>query len=278
MREISFVKGHGTLNDFVLLADPDRLQHLSGADVALLCDRRAGVGGDGILRAVRAGHLPDWDGDPDTWFMDYRNADGSLAEMCGNGLRVFVRYLLAEGLANSERVTVLTRAGLRTGEVLPDGRIAVTMGAVAVGGPVEVDVAGRTLAATAVDVGNPHAVCVLPEGEELAGFDLATQPTWRPADAFPAGVNVELVERVGPGRLRMRVHERGSGETWSCGTGVVAAAAVAGEGWADGHAVRVEVPGGSLEVRLLDGEAVLTGPAVLVARGTIDLDAAGGER
>jgi diaminopimelate epimerase len=270
MREISFVKGHGTLNDFVLLADPDRLQQLSEADVALLCDRRAGVGGDGILRAVRAGHLPGWDGDPDTWFMDYRNADGSVAEMCGNGLRVFLRYLLAEGLANSERITVLTRAGLRSGEVLPDGRIAVTMG--------PVDVAGRRLAATAVDVGNPHAVCVLPEGADLAGFDLSTPPVWAPADAFPSGVNVELVERAGPDRLRMRVHERGSGETRSCGTGVVAAAAVAGAGWADGRAIRVDVPGGSLEARLQDGEAVLTGPAVLVARGTIDLDAAGGER
>lgn len=267
MREISFVKGHGTLNDFVLLADPDRLQHLSGADVALLCDRRAGVGGDGILRAVRAGHLPDWDGDPDTWFMDYRNADGSLAEMCGNGLRVFLRYLEEEGLVVGTEVTVATRAGLRTGRFLPDGRVAVTMGRARIGAQVQVRLGADTWPATAVDVGNPHAVCIV-EADRLDALDLTHDaPSWEPAGAFPHGANIEFVVREAPGRLRLRVHERGVGETESCGTGVVAAAAA----MRDDDTYTVDVPGGTLQVDLGGEEAVLTGPAVVVARGQCTL-------
>ncbi|WP_414703462.1 diaminopimelate epimerase [Propionicimonas sp.] len=261
---LEFAKGHGTRNDFVVFADPDNLLDLTAAQVSFLCDRRGGVGGDGILRAVRANQVPEWSGERDVWFMDYRNADGSIAEMCGNGVRVFLRYLEEEGLVTGERVSVATRAGLRTGRFLPDGRIAVTMGPATCGGEVRLTVGANSWPATSVNVGNPHAVAELETAAQLAALDLSVPPTWEPADAFPSGVNAEFVVREAPGRIRLRVHERGVGETESCGTGVVAAAAAAGQ---SDHCT-VEVIGGTLEVDLTGPEAVLIGPAVVVARGT----------
>jgi diaminopimelate epimerase len=264
---LDFAKGHGTRNDFVLFADPDNLFELTDAQVAFLCDRRGGIGGDGILRAVRCARMPGWEAEDERWFMDYRNADGSIAEMCGNGLRVFLRYLDEEGLVLGNEVTVATRAGLRTGRYLPDGRVAVTMGPARLGDEVVVGLGGSRWPATAVDVGNPHAVCVV-DAAALDELDLAHQaPAWEPADAFPNGVNVEFVVRTAPGRIRLRVHERGVGETESCGTGVVAAAAA----MRDLDTYTVDVPGGTLEVDLGGEEAVLVGPAVIVARGTCTL-------
>ncbi len=264
---IEFAKGHGTRNDFVLFADPDNLYNLTPAQVAFLCDRRGGIGADGILRAARCAMVPGWQAEGERWFMDYRNADGSVAEMCGNGLRVFLRYLEQEGLVNGPEVTVATRAGLRTGTFLPDGRLAATMGPARVAGRVTVHHGHREWTATSVDVGNPHAVVLLDDDEDLAALDLTVAPGWEPAGAFPAGVNVEFVVREAPGRLRLRVHERGVGETESCGTGVVAAAVALG----DADRVTVDVPGGRLEVDLTGDVAVLTGPAVVVARGTCTL-------
>ncbi len=261
---LDFAKGHGTRNDFVVFADPDNLLELTAEQVALLCDRRGGIGGDGILRAVRANQLREWTGERDVWFMDYRNADGSIAEMCGNGVRVFLRYLEEEGLVAGEHVSVATRAGLRTGRFQTDGRIAVTMGPVTRGAEVRLTVGDKSWPATSIDVGNPHAVAELANDAELADLDLSVAPTWEPADAFPNGVNAEFVVREAPGRIRLRVHERGVGETESCGTGVVAAAAAAGQ---SDHCT-VEVIGGTLEVDLTGPEAVLIGPAVVVARGT----------
>lgn len=261
---LEFAKGHGTRNDFVVFADPDNLLDLTAEHVTFLCDRRGGVGGDGILRAVRANQVPEWTGVRDVWFMDYRNADGSIAEMCGNGVRVFLRYLEEEGLVTGEQVSVATRAGLRTGRFLADGRIAVTMGPATRGGDVRLTVGGESWAATSVDVGNPHAVVELDNDAQLVALDLTVAPTWEPAGAFPNGVNAEFVVREAPGRLRLRVHERGVGETESCGTGVVAAAAAAGQ---SDHCT-VEVIGGTLEVDLSGPEALLIGPAVVVARGT----------
>ncbi len=267
MRTIDFAKGHGTRNDFVLLADPDNLLDLDDDQVRFLCDRRAGIGGDGVLRAVRAGLVPEWDGPGDVWFMDYRNADGSIAEMCGNGLRVFLRYLEEEGLVTGPKAAVATRAGLRSGTFGPDGRISVTMGPVQLGGEVTVEADGRSWPARCVEVGNPHAVVLLGSEAELAGLDLSRPPTWFPSGTFPAGANVEFVVRRAPGRIRLRVHERGVGETSSCGTGAVAAAAA----MADAGSYTIQVPGGTLEVDLSGPEALLTGPAVVVARGTCTL-------
>ncbi len=268
MRSVDFAKGHGTRNDFVLFVDRDGQLNLSDAEVAFVCDRRSGIGADGILRAVESTVMLGADGTAGQWFMDYRNADGSIAEMCGNGLRVFLRYLAEEKLVDpSSPITVGTRAGLRTGWFGDDGQVSVTMGAVALGEQVQVTLDSRTWSATSVDVGNPHAVVILDPCDDLDALDLTQQPTWEPASAFPSGVNVEFVEPVRPDEVRMRVHERGVGETQSCGTGVVAVAGVTGAG----RTSTVRVPGGVLQVDLTGDDALLTGPAVVVARGRCDL-------
>ncbi|MDR3070281.1 MAG: diaminopimelate epimerase [Propionibacteriaceae bacterium] len=269
--DLQFAKGHGAKNDFVIFADEHDSLHLAPAQIARVCDRRSGIGADGTLRAVRGRHIPQWDGDPDIWFMDYHNSDGSLAEMCGNGLRVFVKYLLANGLATGPVVQVGTRAGLRHGEMLDDGRIAVWMGKVVLADAPQITVnAGeRILAATKANVGNPHAVISL-SGGGLAEIDLREPPTWSPREAFPDGVNIEFVERLTPGRVAMRVFERGSGETLACGTGIVAVAAF--ERRLSGlDQIIVECPGGTLEVRFAGDEGTLCGSAELVARGVFDL-------
>lgn len=266
MRSWEFAKGHGTLNDFVLLRDRHGMMDLDAATVRFLCDRRAGVGGDGLLRAIKAEHVPEWDGDPDVWFMDYRNADGSVAEMCGNGARVFARYLWEGGLASTP-FDFGTRAGLRRAERVSGGLVRVSMGPTTVGAPATATVAGVTYAGTRVDVGNPHLVCEV-DPAALPALDLSQPPTLDPAEAFPASANVEFFHR-GPGdALTMRVHERGSGETLSCGTGTVAVAAAANNG--EGS-VRVHVPGGELQVDFSDGDAFLTGGATIVATGTVQV-------
>jgi diaminopimelate epimerase len=286
MRRWSFAKGHGTENDFVLLLDREGVLDLGEDEVRFLCDRHAGVGADGVLRVVLSSHVPEWPAvaertgstvDPDhLWFMDYRNADGSIAEMCGNGARVFARYLLDEGLASGHTFEIATRAGVKPVSVLPDGSIRVGMGPVTLtGSDVQVTTAdGREFAAVAADVGNPHVVSFVDGGAELAALPLWTAPRWSPPEAFPAGVNQEFVAVLGERHVAMRVYERGSGETRSCGTGTVAVAAAAhardGSGSGGGPATyRVDVPGGSVEVELADDQAHLTGPAVIVAHGEI---------
>ncbi len=265
----AFLKGHGTENDFVLLPDHDGSVHgdLSAARVRALCDRRAGIGGDGVLRVIRAAALtPPADG-PE-WFMDYRNSDGSLSEMCGNGIRVFARHLVEEGLAPADApIPIATRAGVRT--VAHDGEVwTVDMGVVRILGETKVSVDDRSWPALHVDVGNPHAVVVVDDLEEAGR--LYEEPAYD-AGRYPQGVNVEFVVRRGPDHIAMRVHERGSGETRSCGTGVCAAAVATATGDGPGR-WRVDVPGGELEVsRDESGRVFLTGPAAIVARGETDL-------
>jgi diaminopimelate epimerase len=271
---LSWLKGHGTENDFVLVPDVDGDCVLDATEVAALCDWRAGIGADGVLRVVRSTAYDDpaakaTAADGVEWFMDYRNADGSLSEMCGNGVRVFVRYLVREGLVDPSRpIPIGTRAGVRVATVRDDGRIGVDMGPVVVDGPTRVAVEGRSYDATRVSVGNPHAV-VFVDDLDAAG-PLLDPPTHDPAD-FPDGVNVEFVVRNGDRAIAMRVHERGSGETRSCGTGACAAAAAFARTaeLAPPASIHVRVPGGELEVALRpDGGADLIGPAVLVAEGT----------
>jgi len=254
---VRFAKGHGTGNDFVVLPDVDGALDLTPELVARLCDRRRGIGGDGVLRVVRAAKHPDgarYAADAE-WFMDYWNSDGSLAEMCGNGSRVFVRFLLAEGLRVGDRIA--TRAGLKAVRVSGD-EIAVDMGPPVVGGRSEAVVGGHAYEGRIVSMGNPHLVC---DVDDLDALDLTTAPH-HDAAVFPRGVNVEFVAPVAPGHVRMRVHERGSGETLSCGTGACAVAAVTG-------AATVDVPGGRLTVAAGQGACWLAGPAVLVATGEI---------
>lgn len=267
MRRYAFVKGHGTRNDFVIVDDQHGMGDLSPEVVTAMCDRRAGIGADGVLRVVRAAHIPEWDGDPDLWFMDYRNADGSIAEMCGNGLRVFARHLLDQDWVAPGEFSVGTRSGLRHVRVVPGGLISVSMGAVVVGDePVQVVHGDQRWPAAAVDVGNPHAVAFV-DSETLGSLDLGVAPQWEPPDAFPHGVNVEFVSERAPGQLDLRVFERGSGETMSCGTGVVASAAAHRVATGFDGTVEVHVAGGDLSVEFGGDEVWLTGPAVVVASG-----------
>ena len=274
MRRWSFTKGHGTENDFVLILDRESMLEVEPAEVRFICNRRAGIGADGLLRAVLAKHVADWEGDGGLWFMDYRNADGSIAEMCGNGIRVFVRYLLDQDLVSGPVVEVATRDGLKVATALPDGRIRVAMGSAAVGSrSVVVTTAdGAEFKALVAHVGNPHAVSFV---DDLDVLQLHAPPRWEPAEEFPDGVNLEFVRQLGTHHIAMRVFERGVGETHSCGTGTVAAAAAARihdqEPAPLPVTYRVDTLGGSVEVELTQCGAYLTGPAVLVAHGELAL-------
>ncbi len=267
-----YLKGHGTENDFVLLPDPDGTVHgdLGPELVRALCDRRAGLGADGVMRVVRCAAYDDPDSvnarDDAEWFMDYRNSDGSISEMCGNGVRVFAHYLIEhEGATSPLRVG--TRGGVKTLTVETDGRITVDMGRPEVLGETKVAVGERRWPATHVSMGNPHAVAFV-ESLDDAG-PLIEPPAHDPGE-YPDGVNVEFVARVGERHVAMRVHERGSGETRSCGTGACAVMVVSAiaDGVGPGSTYRVDVPGGRLDVTWTeDGRSLLTGPAVLVAEG-----------
>ncbi len=259
---LRYLKGHGTQNDFIVLPDPDGLIDLTPALVRRLCDRRAGLGADGVLRVVPCAVEPAAApyADQAHWFMDYRNADGSVAEMCGNGVRIYARYLIDAGLVRPGLLRLATRGGIKDVEVPSSGDVTVDMGPAVVGEPVLID----GVPATAVDMGNPHAVLAVPSVEALGEL--------RP-DRLD--LNVEYVEQTGPARLRMRVHERGVGETRSCGTGACAAvvATALRTGSARGTAYDVDVPGGRLVVVWRqDGHVLLTGPAVLVSAGELRRD------
>lgn len=265
---VQFSKGHGTENDFVVLPDPDGGLDLTGARVAALCDRRRGLGADGVLRVVRWTALTDGpEPQPGVeWFMDYRNADGSVAEMCGNGVRLYARYLAHRGWLPDGGLALGTRGGVRTVRV--DGpEVSVDMGPAGIGEASTASVHGEAFPGVAIDVGNPHLACVT--GTAIDQLDLTCPPGHDPA-LFPHGVNVEFVSPVVDDEVTMRVHERGVGETRSCGTGTVAAvvAALRHAGRESGT-VGVRTPGGRLRVTVGAGTTVLHGPAVLVAHGDI---------
>jgi diaminopimelate epimerase len=262
-----FVKGHGTENDFVILPDPDARVDLDARTVAALCDRRAGIGGDGVLRVVRTKLCPEVAGQAGDaeWFMDYRNADGSIAEMCGNGTRVFARYLVDSGLAAAGEFGVATRAGVKRVRLGASGDVAVDMGRPLVLGESWAVVGGRMYHGLNVSMGNPHLACVI--DDPVAGLDLSREPEFDRV-AYPDGVNIELINPIGEQSVSMRVHERGAGETRSCGTGAVATAVAAA--WAAGETTgtwTVRVLGGTVTVVLDEDTSYLSGPAVLVASG-----------
>lgn len=255
-----FLKGHGTENDFVLLPDPDGTLTLSPDAVRRLCDRRQGLGADGVLRIVPARLDPDGAAfaDDARWFMDHHNADGTTAEMCGNGIRLFARFLVAAGLEQPGPLCLATRGGLKSVDVAPgDGPVVVDMGPAEVGEPVTVGGAE----AVAVSMGNPHAVVAVPSVEALGVLD-----------PDRTDLNVEYVQEHSPTHIAMRVHERGVGETRSCGTGACAAVVATSlrTGAPRGTAFDVDVPGGRLVVTWRDdGRVLMSGPAVLVAEGTL---------
>ncbi|MGZ4511035.1 MAG: diaminopimelate epimerase [Mycobacterium sp.] len=282
-----FAKGHGTENDFVVLPDAQATLDLTAARVAALCDRRRGLGADGVLRVTTAGaarsagvldRLPDGVASAD-WYMDYRNADGSVAQMCGNGARVFAHYLRATGMEARDEFVVGSPAGPRPitvhradatrADISVDMGKANTLGS---GGPAfETTVGGRRFSGLAVDVGNPHLACVDPDltAEALESLDVAAPVSFDHAQ-FPEGVNIEVLTAPADGAVRMRVHERGVGETRSCGTGTVAAtvAALAAAG-ADTGTLTVRVRGGDVVVTITDATSYLRGPSVLVAHGEV---------
>ena len=291
MATLNFTKGQGTGNDFVLFSDPEGHIELTPQQIAAICDRHFGVGADGILRAVRSSNIDVGaaalaeDSDAE-WFMDYRNADGSAAEMCGNGIRVFAHFLAENGFVDFEPGDTLpigTRSGVRdvqrnmAGYQADMGRWSLDGGEPLVRAK-ELDIARPGLG---INVGNPHVVVALADDAELDQVDLNYIPVIDPVPEH--GANVEFVVPAEPlvkdgvGSVRMRVHERGSGETLSCGTGAVAAALAirhyAGAGAPNQW--RVTVPGGTVVVRMFpteDGEHVsLSGPAELVYTGSLEL-------
>lgn len=290
MASITFTKGHGTGNDFVLVLDPDAELRLTTKQIAAICDRHFGIGADGFIRVVRSKQLPEGkailEQEPRAeWFMDYYNQDGSVAEMCGNGSRVFARYLTEKGLAelgDGDTLSIGTRAGVRdiqrnlAGFVVDMGRWKLEQD--------EVTVHAHNLAVArpgqGINVGNPHVVVALESQSELNSLQLHSAPKLEPTPA--AGANVEFVVadeiKNGVGYISMRVYERGVGETLSCGTGICAAA-LATRYWAgvgSPNTWQVSVRGGTLGVRMFpteDGEHVgLSGPAVLNFEGEFDLD------
>jgi diaminopimelate epimerase len=269
---IEFLKGHGTENDFVLLPDPTGTLELTASRVRALCDRHRGLGADGVLRVVPGALVADLPSGcaGEDWFMDLRNADGSIAELSGNGARVFARYLTYAGLVTATEFRIGSRSGARGVRSNADGTVTVEMGRILCDGTSTVTVEGAAFTGLVVDVGNPHLVCVTELPVEQ--LDLSVPPGHDPGD-FPHGVNVEFVNVLASGELRMRVHERGVGETRSCGTGTVAAlaAALTAQGRQTGEA-DVHVLGGRLHVAIAAEGSTLTGPAVLVAWGRLTHD------
>lgn len=287
-------KAHGTGNDFVVVIDLDDSLSLDEARVRALCDRRLGVGGDGLIRigAVPGGQVGEV-------FMDYRNADGSIVEMCGNGVRVVAKIVVDEGLhrfgdgPGDKTLGIATRAGLRTVVVHRDDRgevasVTVDMGPASRDPDIVGLVVGQftgtidafhlvsshgidDIAFAGVSMGNPHAVTLTDDVRDWPVTTLG--PLIETHPAFANDVNVNVVEVVDPHNVRLRVWERGVGETAACGTGACATTAVlAASGHVDlSQPVTVALPGGDLVVeRGYQDHLLMTGPAEVVAN--IELD------
>ncbi len=273
-------KYHGTGNDFVMLEDLQDERPLTAGLATALCDRRFGVGADGVIRVTR-GQAPGED-----FFMDYRNADGSIAEMCGNGIRCLGKLVFEHGHTTATELRVGSRGGTKRLSLdVRDGvvrSVTVGMGAPAferaripMTGPAEepfltepFEVDGRSYEASAISMGNPHLVLFVEE--DPAGVDVRTLgPRIEHDVRFPSKTNVEFVALDGE-VLKARVWERGSGETMACGTGACAVLVAANEaGLVPARAI-VRFPGGDLVVERAADEVLLTGPAERVFEGTLD--------
>ncbi|HET9259807.1 MAG TPA: diaminopimelate epimerase [Acidimicrobiia bacterium] len=246
MRAFQFTKMQGLGNDFVVLEGP---REFADEEIAAICDRRFGIGADGILVVTR----------DDPVSMGYWNADGTIAEMCGNGLRCVARYAYDRGWAPDRNFVVLTAVGERGVRILEDG-VEAELGRPRLNGSLKVDGAEYHL----VDVGNPHAVTFV-DDPAMADVEVVGK---RIQSEFEDGTNVEFA-RVVDGGLELRVWERGVGETLACGTGMVAAAAVAAEQHNLRGPFRVDVRGGTATVDLRDGVAWIRGPAGYSFRGSV---------
>jgi len=271
MSRIEFTKGQGTGNDFVLVLDADGSLDISPSQVAKICDRHFGIGADGLIRVVPSHLIPEGksslEEEPSAyWFMDYRNSDGSLAEMCGNGIRVMAKYLVVHGHQGEGIFAINTRDGIKHLRVPAEGDISVNMGKVQdESEEITASQNGHIWNGFNISIGNPHAV-VFVEDLNLVG-ELTDAPIVRPKESYPEGVNVEFVEFISDSELKMRVFERGSGETQSCGTGTcaVALAATLKKNKSLPAKWVIYPPGGRLEVDIdAHSNATLIGPAELV--------------
>ena len=253
--------GHGTHNDFVLLFDPDDQIKITPEQVVKICNRKTGIGSDGFIRIIKRDNK---------WFMDYRNQDGSIAEMCGNGIRVMARYLVERGHQGEGIFPINTRAGIKYLAVPTNADISVNMGHVnEVYDDVTVRIGDQSWKAMHVDVGNPHAVVFVDDLLSIGNLKVAPEVD----GDYPDGVNVEFVTFLPNSELAMRVYERGVGETQSCGTGTCAVALAATIHMGKKLPSRwvVNPPGGRLVVEI-DGHnnPTLIGPAVLVKDVELD--------
>lgn len=281
--EIKFQKMHGTLNDFVVFHDLKSEVNLTPQQVARICERRGGVGADGVI-VVRLSSTADF-------FMDYTNADGSVAEMCGNGIRCLAKYVYDNGLTTKRQLSVDTRAGIKSLELFPGPEGKIESVRVEMGAPVfdparipvnienssasmvehEIEAGDRVFQASILSMGNPH--CVIVVDEDLEPLPLRYGPTIEKHPLFPIKTNVEFIRVLAPDHIVMRVWERGSGETFSCGTGACASAVAARiKGLVD-STVSVELLGGDLDIgwKGTDNPVLMTGSVVLVFNGTITL-------
>jgi diaminopimelate epimerase len=281
--KINFWKMHGTLNDFIVFDDPDETFDLTPRQIAKLCDRRSGIGADGVIVA-KPSAIADF-------FMDYRNSDGSLAEMCGNGIRCLAKYVYDQGLSGKTNLIIETRAGTKSLKLFPNSdakieRVSVDMGKPEfdpqlipvtlqdAGLPVldyPLNVKGKEFKASFVSMGNPHAVIVLERMDESLPSIYGSQIERH--SMFPSGANVEFVEVKNRGRIVMRVWERGSGETMSCGTGACASVVITSLKGLTDPGVTVELPGGALEINWkgLGKSVLMNGPAELVYVGAVTI-------
>lgn len=275
-----FAKYQGIGNDFVMIADPDDKLTLSQDQVRRLADRRFGIGGDGVIR-VAPGR------DEGDFFMDYVNSDGSIGEMCGNGIRCLALFAQAEGLTDKNDLQIETRAGLMHLSV-SGSMVRVDMGApIFEASKIPVDIEGDPLhaklqtdqgmvEASCLSMGNPHAVLFV--DDPLTAPVTTLGPVLENHPAFPNRVNVEFAVVEAPDRVRMRVWERGSGETLACGTGAAAVAVAARILGGAEPKMTVALPGGELELEwqgsVEDATSVyMTGPAVRSFDGDVDLEA-----
>lgn len=282
---LEFTKMHGLGNDFIVIEDLAEELDFSAEAVAWFCDRNFGIGADGLI-LVRPASDPDAD-----FFMLYYNADGSTAEMCGNGIRCFAKYLVDHDLllAESRNVRVQTLGGVRPMAFTRDERGHMDEATVDMGVPVlapaeiPVDLPGEsirdhplateegTFGITAVSMGNPHAIVWVDDTENAPVDTLG--PLIEVHPAFPARTNVEFAEIVSERRIRLRVWERGVGETLACGTGACATAVAGSVTGRSDRDVTIELPGGELHIVWGEDDRVLmTGPATEVFCGTVVLD------
>ncbi len=273
---MKFTKMQGCGNDYIYVNCFEETVPDPAGLAVRLSDRHYGIGGDGLILIEPS--------DKADAYMHMFNADGSEGMMCGNGIRCVAKYIYDNGIIPSERTHVLinTRAGLREIRLdIRDGKVfraTVDMGiAETAESPEEIIIEGRRLRFTEVSTGNPHAVFFLEDNPSLPELDSLPLEKIGPAiedsGRFPGGVNAEFIEIISPDEIRFRVWERGSGETYACGTGATAAAAA---GCFDGKLadrVLVHLKGGDLEIECGrdTGRCFMTGPAFTVFTGETDI-------